>query len=159
MAEEISSTASIASSDFSQVSFDCATENLDIKLPSIPGTASNIVSCSINFKVDNQLFKGFLLVPHQIEATSKSRDKVQLVEKAYTTWIEQIKRVVAQGHQIVHDGPDAGPLTELEHWRNMLARLNTVVEFTDSKPFQNYMKCLMLSRSKLIEVRERKRGD
>jgi dynein heavy chain, axonemal len=109
------------------------------------------LTCTIKFEVDNNLFKGFLLAPHQVEETSKRRDKVAEVEKAFYHWMKQIKVCVSQGHQLVRDGPDAGPLKELEHWRNMLTKLNNVVEFTNSRPFRNYLRCLKLSRSKLIQ--------
>jgi dynein heavy chain, axonemal len=100
--------------------------------------------------VNHNLFKGFLLAPHQIEATSKRRDKVAEVEVGFLQWMKKIKSVVAQGHHIVRDGPKAGPLVELEHWRRMLTYFNNVVEFTDSRPFQSYKRCLKLSRSKFI---------
>lgn len=101
--------------------------------------------------MSHELFKGFLLAPHQIEATSKRRDKVAEVETAFFHWMKQIEAVVVQGHHIVQDGQDAGPLTELEHWRKMLTMFNNVVEFTDSRPFYSHLKCLKLSRSKLIQ--------
>lgn len=116
----------------------------------LEGTKNDITSCTVQFNVNHELFKGFLLAPHQIEATSKRRDKVEEVQKAFYTWVQQIKIIVEHGHQIVKEEPDAGPLVELEHWRHMLTKFNYVVEFTNSRPFQNYMKCLDLSRSKLI---------
>lgn len=102
--------------------------------------------------MNHTLYKGFLLAPHQIEETSKRRDKVTEIEKAFSTWMKQIKVVLVEGQQIVRDGPNAGPLTELEYWRKMLTKFSNVVEFTSSRPFKSYVKCLELSRSKLIEV-------
>ena len=64
--------------------------------------------------------------------------------------MKQIKVVVAQGQQIVQELTDSGPLRELEHWRTMLTKFINVIEFTDSRPFKSYLKCLKLSRSKLI---------
>lgn len=118
------------------------------------GIHHDIATCNISFHVNHDLFKGFLLVPHQIEATSKRRDKVAEVEKTFSVWMKQIKIVVVQGNQIVYDGPDAGPQKELEHWRNLLTRFNYVIEFIESKPFRHHKKCLKLSRSKLVEVRK-----
>ena len=115
------------------------------------GTKDDILTCTINFEVNHELYKGFLLAPHQIVATSKRRDKVAEVEAAFVTWLKQIKSAVCQGHQLRKEYPHSGPLNELEHWRKMLTKYNNVVEFTDSRPFQSYFKCLKLSRSKLIE--------
>lgn len=110
------------------------------------------MTCALNFEVSHELFKGFLLAPYQIEETSKRRDKVMEIEKAFYVWMKQISIVVGEGNQIVKDGPNAGPLTELEYWRRMLTKFSNVVEFTSSRPFKSYVKCLELSRSKLIEV-------
>lgn len=125
---------------------------VDRFLEFLKSTTNDIVTSSIKFEVDHQLFKGFLLVAHQIEATSKRRDKVAEVENYFYQWMKQIKTVVVRGHQIVHETPESGPLAELEHWRSMLTMFNNVVEFTDTQSFQNHMKCLKLSRSKLIKV-------
>lgn len=114
------------------------------------GSKDDIITCTINFEVNNELFKGFLLAPHQIEATSRRLDKIVEVEYAVQIWMKQIKRVISKGHQIGKDGPDAGPLTELEYWRRMLTTFYNVIEFTDSRAFQSYFKCLKLSRSKLL---------
>ncbi|CRK87169.1 CLUMA_CG000977, isoform A [Clunio marinus] len=116
-----------------------------------PGTKNDIVSCSIDLKVNNDLFKGFLLASHQIEETSKRRDKVAEVEKEFCHWMKQVECVVVQGGQLTKDTTESGPNKELELWRNMLTKFNKAVEFTDSKPFKNYLKCLKISRSKLIE--------
>jgi dynein heavy chain, axonemal len=114
------------------------------------GTKDDIVLNFINFEVDNNLFKGFLLAQHQIEETSKNREKVAQVEKSFIVWMKQINTVIVQGGRITRENSDDGPLTELEHWRRMLSLFNYVVEFTDSRAFQSYLKCLKLSRSKLV---------
>lgn len=97
-------------------------------------------------------FNNYELIISLLSATSKRRDKVSAVEESFYLWTKQMKVVVAQGHQIVYEGSEYGPLKELEHWRKMLTKFNYVVEFTDSRPFRNYLKCLKLSRSKLIQV-------
>ena len=89
---------------------------------------------------------------HQIEATSKKREKVYEVEQAFEHWMKQIKTIVAQGHQLPKEYPDSGPLKELEYWRNLLAKFNHVCEFIETREFQNYHQCLKLSRCKLIQV-------
>jgi len=125
---------------------------VDHFLQFLRSTKNDIVSCSLNFKVEHALYKGYLLAPHQVEATSKRPEIVAQVEHDFLMWLKQIKSVVAQGHQIRRDGPEDGPLAELEYWRRMLTIFNNVIEFTDSRPFQNFFRCLKLSRSKLIAV-------
>ena len=59
------------------------------------------------------LFKGHLLAQHQIEETSRKRDKVAEVEVAFNQWMKQIKVVVSQGQQLPKDNFDSGPLRGL----------------------------------------------
>lgn len=113
-------------------------------------TKNNITKSKIKFEVSHELYKGFLLVPHQIEATSKRRDKVAEVEQAFSRWMKLIKEVISEWHQIVKVLPTHGPATELEHWRKMLTKFSVVSEFVNSKAFKNFHQCLRLSRSKLI---------
>lgn len=106
----------------------------------------------VNFDVNHELFKGFLLAPHQVEATCKRRDKVAQVEIAFIAWMKQIKIVNSHGNQLASFTSKCGPQAELQHWRHMLTKFNNVMEFTDSKAFQNYLRCLKLSRSKLVRT-------
>lgn len=69
-----------------------------------------IVASQVDFPIDNQLFKGHLLVPHQIEASSKKRDKVTEVESAFKRWIKIIETIVVQGNALIVDDIDSGPL-------------------------------------------------
>lgn len=115
-------------------------------------THHDLQTCMVNFQVNHNLFKGFLLAPHQIKETSKKRDKVAEVEAAFNIWLKQIKSVISQGNQLASFTSECGPLSELQHWRHMLTKFNNVLEFTDSQAFQNYLKCLKLSRSKLVKT-------
>lgn len=76
----------------------------------ISDTESDLKLCKVQFNVDNALFKGHLLVQHQIEATSKKRDKVAEVEKQVILWYKQINLILAEGKQVNKEVPDDGPL-------------------------------------------------
>lgn len=56
------------------------------------------------------------------------------------------------GNQIRRDPHDVGPLHELQYWRSVLAKYTSIVEFVASRPFCNYLTCLILSRSKIVKV-------
>ena len=86
--------------------------------------------------------------------TSKNRDKVSLVEKEMSRWLNLMKILISRGHQLTQDTNESGPLKELEHWRSMLAMFSHVSSFINSKEFKNFFRCLKLSRSKLISVIE-----
>lgn len=50
----------------------------------------------IHFEVDHDLYKGFLLVPYQIRATSKKRVKVLEIETIFRKWMKQMEVAVIQ---------------------------------------------------------------
>uniref|UniRef100_A0A1A9WR67 AAA+ ATPase domain-containing protein n=1 Tax=Glossina brevipalpis TaxID=37001 RepID=A0A1A9WR67_9MUSC len=105
------------------------------------------VSSRVNFDVSHELFKGFLLVKYQIEASSKDMNRVRSVERYFGQWMRQIQGILVEGKQILRDGPDVGPLQMLVNWRRMLARYTSIKEFVSSKAFNNHKICLTLSRS------------
>lgn len=114
------------------------------------------VSSRVNFDVSHELFKGFLLVKFQIEASSRDESRVRLVEKYFSLWMRQIQGILVEGNQIQKDSPDVGPLQMLVIWRRMLARYTSIKEFVSSQAFNNHKACLTLSRSsKLLKVRKK----
>lgn len=90
---------------------------------------------------------------HQIETTARKRELVYKIEKCFSQWMRQIHTIILKGKQIRRDPPDVGPLNELEYWRQILATYTSVHEFIITKPFLYHFKCLQLSRSKLVLVR------
>lgn len=50
-----------------------------------------------NFEVSHNLFKGHLLAPHQIKATSRKRELVDEVKYHFDRWLQQISVVLIQG--------------------------------------------------------------
>lgn len=64
------------------------------------GTDNNIENRLI-FKVDNMLFKGYLLVPHQIIESSKIKKRVVDVEEAFKMWMRQMQYAIQQGKKIL----------------------------------------------------------
>ncbi|XP_026846872.1 dynein heavy chain 8, axonemal [Drosophila persimilis] len=105
------------------------------------------VSSRVLFDVSHDLFKGFLLVRWQIEASSKIVTRVRLVERYFEQWLRQIQGILVEGKQIQRDTPDVGPLQMLVNWRRMLARYTSITEFVTSRAFNNHKDCLTLSRS------------
>ncbi|KAI8124809.1 axonemal, Dynein heavy chain 8 [Lucilia cuprina] len=115
----------------------------NIFLKSSEATASS----RVNFEVSHELFKGFLLVKFQIEASAKDVNRVRLVERYFGQWLRQIQGILVEGKQILRDAPDVGPLQMLVNWRRMLARYTSIKEFVSSQAFNNHKTCLILSRS------------
>lgn len=112
----------------------------------------SILKQIVEFEVDHDLFKGHLLAPFQIEETALKRELVIKVETIFIKWMRQIKMILVIGQQVRRDRDDAGPLNELEYWRQNLASYTSASEFVATKAFQHHLQCLRLSRSKLVVV-------
>lgn len=112
----------------------------------------SILKQIVEFDVDHDLFKGHLLASFQIEETALNRDLVMKVEQSFTKWMRQIKMILVIGDQVRRDKDDAGPLNELEYWRQNLSAYTSASEFVATQAFQNHLQCLRLSRSKLVAV-------
>lgn len=57
----------------------------------------NTLTNIIKFEVNHNLYKGRLLVPHQITETSRNRNLVYEVESYFQRWMRQIQTVITQG--------------------------------------------------------------
>lgn len=104
-----------------------------------------------HFEVDHMLYKGFLLVPHQIQESAMNPAKVAEIEIHFSRWLQQMEIALTQGNQIRRHTIDDGPLKELNHWRHWLIRYAKIVEFVATRAFQSHLKCMTLSRSKLVK--------
>jgi dynein heavy chain len=118
------------------------------------GTHDALMESVIKFDYDFYLFKGQLLVDFQIKASAKKRDVVAKIETTFTRWLNQMRVVITQGHQLAKENADHGPLKELEYWKLILSKFSYVEEFTRTRVFRNYHYCLKLTKSKLIKVRK-----
>lgn len=92
------------------------------------------------------------MVPHQIEESSRNRKLVYETEKYFKQWMQQTEGILLQGQEVRRNRSNDGPAEELNHWRKMLSKYVTAIEFSTSKPFQNHLNCLKLSKSKLVLV-------
>lgn len=50
-----------------------------------------------DFEVSHNLYKGHLLVPHQIQETSQKRELVDDVKSYFDRWLQQIYIILTQG--------------------------------------------------------------
>lgn len=116
----------------------------------LPDTEATL-STMVTFYVEHELYKGHLLAPHQIAASSRIPERVARVEAHFSSWLRKMQKVITQGQQLVKDPPDVGPQNELEYWQQMLARYTSIVEFVSSKPFFSYLECMIQSKSKLVK--------
>ncbi|XP_055386175.1 dynein axonemal heavy chain 8 [Condylostylus longicornis] len=110
-------------------------------------SSNDIVYNTLEFEVDQNLYKGHLLVPHEINETSKKVRLVRKVEKFFGEWMQLIEIVQVKGHELERDTPESGPMQLYEYWRKMLNRYTFIVEFISTKLFISHHQCLIQSQS------------
>lgn len=127
----------------------------------------------MEFEVSHKLYKGHLLVPHQIKDTSRKRELVDEVKKYFDRWLQRIAIILTQGKflvehlvaispnlnskisadkQIVKDSNHVGPQHELKYWERRVERYKVVSEFIASRAFVNHLACLQYTKAKLLKV-------
>lgn len=63
-----------------------------------------------------------------------------------------MRTVIQETDQIKQDPATVGPLDELEYRRNILAKFTAIVEFIETKEFNNFLAVLKMTRSKLVNL-------
>lgn len=84
--------------------------------------------------------------------TSRDKSLVAEVEKHFKRWLTQMRTVIQETDQIKQDPPTVGPLDELEYRRTILAKFTAIVEFVETREFNNFLTVLKMTRSKLVTL-------
>ncbi|XP_059616596.1 dynein axonemal heavy chain 8-like [Phlebotomus argentipes] len=103
------------------------------------------------YKIDQELFKGFLINTTVIKETSRNPKKVSEIEKVFSKWMKGIKRILVRGEQIYRDSRDAQPANEFMHWRRIVFDYAFIKEDIKKPEFANVVQCLTLAGSSLLK--------
>ncbi|XP_062602161.1 dynein axonemal heavy chain 8-like, partial [Saccostrea cucullata] len=77
-------------------------------------------------------------------------DIVADMEDLASTWCRQIEQILAESDQMRKEADDTGPLAELEHWRQLMARFNALLEQIKSHECRMVINILNVARSKVL---------
>ena len=72
------------------------------------------------YPVDNE--------PSSINEASKNNEFVNYFEGLVQEWTRIIERALAENEQSRNEGDDVGPETELEYWKQRMARFNMLTD-------------------------------
>jgi hypothetical protein len=72
-------------------------------------------------------------------------------EAVVDDWIQQVERLLAESEQDWKDSEDSGPDTELEFWRNRMAKFNSVAEQLKSKDAKMVLGVISSAKSKVLK--------
>ena len=64
-----------------------------------------------------------------------------------------LNQVLAESEQMRKEADDTGPLAELEHWRLLTARFNSIVDQIKNKKCKMVIHVLNVAKSKVLKVR------
>ncbi|XP_056012226.1 dynein axonemal heavy chain 8-like [Ostrea edulis] len=77
-------------------------------------------------------------------------DIVTEMEDLVSTWCKQIEQILAESDQMRKEADDTGPLAELEHWRQLMARFNALLEQIRSHNCRMVINILNVAKSKVL---------
>ncbi|XP_071095783.1 dynein axonemal heavy chain 8-like [Haliotis cracherodii] len=103
-----------------------------------------LVDCD---KVDMQEIKS---VGDCVQAAANP-DIVSVLEDLALAWCKQIEQILAESDQMRKEADDTGPLAELEHWRQMMARFNALLEQIKSHKCRMVINIIHIARSKVLK--------
>ncbi|XP_075060558.1 dynein axonemal heavy chain 8 [Mixophyes fleayi] len=98
----------------------------------------------INFST-LQSFKGMM-------AAALNPEMVTKCERALMMWYKQIEQVLSESDQVRKESGYPGPLSELEYWKRMLVKFNSIIEQIKRQNCKAVITVLNISRSKVLKM-------
>ncbi|XP_069055280.1 dynein axonemal heavy chain 8 isoform X2 [Lepisosteus oculatus] len=86
------------------------------------------------------------------KAAASDLDMVRQLEEVLMMWYKQIEQVLTESDQMRKEADASGPLTELEHWKRMSAKFNSIIEHIKGPQCKTVVNILNMSRSKGLKV-------
>uniref|UniRef100_A0AAZ3S0U6 AAA+ ATPase domain-containing protein n=1 Tax=Oncorhynchus tshawytscha TaxID=74940 RepID=A0AAZ3S0U6_ONCTS len=87
-----------------------------------------------------------------VKAAAADVDMVHQLEEALMMWYKQIEQVLTESDQMRKEADASGPLTELEHWKRMSAKFNSIIEHIKGPECKAVVNVLNINRSKTLKV-------
>ncbi|OWF42162.1 dynein heavy chain 8, axonemal-like [Mizuhopecten yessoensis] len=73
------------------------------------------------------------------------------MEDLAMAWCKQIEQILAESDQMRKEADDTGPLAELDHWRQLMARFNALLEQIKSNRCRMVINIINIARSKVLK--------
>lgn len=80
------------------------------------------------------------------------KNLVEIVERVSIEWMRIIEKILIKGKMIRRNTENTGPIDELEHWLQTHSMYSIAQELMSKESFENHMKCLKWSGSRLVDV-------
>ncbi|XP_076601065.1 dynein axonemal heavy chain 8-like [Chaetodon auriga] len=79
-------------------------------------------------------------------------DTVHRLEEILMQWYKQIEQVLIESEQLRKEVDSAGPLSELEHWKKMSFRFNSIISHIKGPECKAVVMVLHISHSKIMKM-------
>lgn len=112
----------------------------------------HITKNPIALTIDDVFYEANLSTTEKIQSTAENRSLVKIVEETSNEWMRIIEKILIRGKVTRRAAPATGPIDELEYWLQMHSLYSIAQEQMSMETFQNHLKCLKLSGSKLVHV-------
>ncbi|XP_071768037.1 dynein axonemal heavy chain 8-like [Centroberyx gerrardi] len=93
-----------------------------------------------------------LVTLEDIKAAAADCDMVHQLEEILMQWYKQIEQVLTESDQMRKEADSAGPLTELDHWKRMSAKFNSIIDHIKGPECKAVVMVLHVSRSKTLKM-------
>ncbi|XP_046878072.1 dynein axonemal heavy chain 8-like [Hypomesus transpacificus] len=87
-----------------------------------------------------------------IKTAAADNDMVHQLEGVLMMWYKQIEQVLTESDQMRKEADASGPLTELEHWKRMSAKFNSIIEHIKGPECKAVVNVLNINRSKMLKT-------
>ncbi|KAM8851316.1 dynein axonemal heavy chain 8-like isoform 1-T4 [Spinachia spinachia] len=86
-----------------------------------------------------------------MKVAASNFDMVHRLEEILMQWYKQIEQVLIESDQLRKGVDSAGPLSELEHWKNMSSRFNSIITHIKGPECKAVVMVLHISHSKMMK--------
>uniref|UniRef100_A0A8C9TV39 Dynein axonemal heavy chain 8 n=1 Tax=Scleropages formosus TaxID=113540 RepID=A0A8C9TV39_SCLFO len=86
------------------------------------------------------------------KAAAADLDMVHKLESILMTWYKQIEQVLIESDQIRKEADSSGPLTEIDHWKRMLAKFSSITEHINGLCCKAVINVLNINQSKALKM-------
>ncbi|XP_055492119.1 LOW QUALITY PROTEIN: dynein axonemal heavy chain 8-like [Leucoraja erinacea] len=88
----------------------------------------------------------------QVKAASSNPEMILQLENLLLQWHNQLEQVLEQSNQVRKEAENSGPLTELEYWKCMSAKFNSIIEQLRGTSCKSVINVLKASSSKMLKM-------
>ncbi|XP_039872861.1 dynein heavy chain 8, axonemal-like isoform X1 [Simochromis diagramma] len=89
---------------------------------------------------------------NDMKTAAANCEMVHQLEKNLLQWCKEIEQVLIESDQLRKGADSEGPLSDLEHWKGMSIRFNSIITHIKSQKCKTVVMVLHISRSKTVKM-------